>query len=266
MHFKWLVFFLFTLCHSTYGLATNQLHLQSAIQKDSVVQKEAILILTGFGSKYHSLKKLRDFFSNKGYDVYIPNYISRKSLDKTIENLDDYWKSRNLAAYDKIHVFAYIVGAWSINSWLQAAPHLNIKSIVYDRSALQERAPYILIHDLKLPNYFVFGPVMKDLHQTPYPPLTDTNIRKGLLLEVYATGIVRSHQETAAQLGPYCWEPTCFKQPYLDYKYVPLNHDQMYTHPEIFGEAVLHFFKKGQFANTLNEYHPVADPFQKIEP
>ncbi len=228
--------------------------------------KEAIVILTGFGSKYHSLAKLRKYFSNKGYDLYIPNYISRNSLEKTVANFDRFYRQRDLVQYEKIHVFAYIVGAWSINSWLQTHPKTNIKSIVYDRSALQERAPYILIQDLKLPNYLVFGPIMKDLHQTPYQEVTDTTIQKGLLLETYATAIVRKHQKTAAELGPYCWDASCFQQSCLDYKYVPLNHDQMYTHPEVFGAAVLTFFKIGNFGTSLDAIKPVADPFIKHQP
>jgi hypothetical protein len=234
--------------------------------KHKAPQKEAILILTGFGSKYHSLKHLKQYFSNKGYDVYVPNYISRTSLEKTGKNLDKFWRQRNMAAYEKVHVFAYIVGSWSVNEWLQTSAHPNIKSIVYDRSAPQERAPYILINDLKFPNYIVFGPIMRDLHETPYPSLLDTNIQKGLLLETYATAIVRKHKATADQLGPYCWEPTCFKQAFQDYKYVPLNHDQMYTHPEVFGEALLHFFKSGNFGTSLDTFKPVDNPFIKHKP
>ncbi|MFM6945574.1 MAG: hypothetical protein ACKOWW_00380 [Flavobacteriales bacterium] len=228
--------------------------------------KEAIVILTGFGSKYHSLTKLKQYFSNQGYDVYVPDYISRFSLEKTVANFDKYYRQRNLVQYEKIHVFAYIVGAWSINSWLELHPQSNIKSIVYDRSTLQERAPYILIQDLKFPNQVVFGPIMKDLHQTPYLEVKDSSIRKGLLLETYATAIVRKHQETAAELGPYCWEPACFGQNYLDFKYVALNHDQMYTHPEIFGQSVITFFQLGHFGNSLDAVKPVADPFIKHKP
>jgi hypothetical protein len=235
-------------------------------RKNKIPQKEAILILTGFGSKYHSLKKLKQYFSDKGYDVYVPNYIARTSLEKTVKNLDKFWRQRNMAAYEKVHVFAYIVGSWSVNAWMQTAAHPNIKSIVYDRSAPQERAPYILINDLKIPNYFVFGPIMRDLHETPYPSLLDTNIQKGLLLETYATAIVRKHKATADQLGPYCWEPTCFKQAFQDYKYVPLNHDQMYTHPEVFGQALLNFFKSGNFGTSLDSYQPVENPFIKHKP
>ena len=235
-------------------------------KKKQVRQREAILILTGFGSKYHSLKKLKKFFSDKGYDVYVPNYISRKSLEITVANLDRFYRQHDLAQYEKVHVFAYIVGSWSINMWLQEHTDSNIKSIVYDRSTLQERAPYILITDLKLPNYLVFGPIMHDLHQTPYTEIRDANIQKGLLLETYATAIVRKHRATAASLGPYCWDPSCFKQNYLDYKYVPLNHDHMYTHPEVFGEAVLHFFKFGNFGSTLDAIGPVDEPFIKHKP
>jgi hypothetical protein len=240
-------------------------------QKYKPKNKEAILILTGFGSKYHSLQNLKKYFDTTAYDVYVPNYISRKSLEQTVHNLDSYWKKKGLANYEKVHVFAYIIGSWSINAWLQdhwlqTAAHPNINSIVYDRSALQERAPYILITKYKIPNYFVFGPIMYDLHQTPYLPINDNSIQKGLLLECYATGIVRKNQATAAQLGPYCFEPDCFAQQYQDAKYVPLNHDQMYTHPEVYGAALLHFFKYGHFGSTLNTYSPVANPFIKTKP
>jgi hypothetical protein len=237
-----------------------------AAQKNKPKQKEAILILTGFGSKYHSLQNLNKYFDTTAYDVYVPNYISRKSLEQTVFNLDSYWKKKGLDNYEKVHIFAYIIGSWSINAWLQTAAHPNIKSIVYDRSALQERAPYILISNYKIPNYFVFGPIMHELHQTPYLPSNDSSIQKGLLLECYATGIVRKNQATAAQLGPYCFEPDCFAQQYQDAKYVPLNHDQMYTHPEVYGAALLHFFKYGNFGSTLNAYSPVADPFIKHQP
>lgn len=242
-----------------------------AAKKNKPKQKEAILILTGFGSKYHSLQNLKKYFDTTAYDVYVPNYISRKSLEQTVHNLDSYWKKKGLANYEKVHVFAYIIGSWSINAWLQdhwlqTTAHPNIKSIVYDRSALQERAPYILITKYKIPNYFVFGPIMYDLHQTPYLPMNDSSIQKGLLLECYATGIVRKNQATAAQLGPYCFEPDCFGQQYQDAKYVPLNHDQMYTHPEVYGAALLHFFKYGHFGSTLNTYSPVANPFIKTKP
>ena len=51
-------------------------------------EKEAILILPGFGSRVQGTQKIADFFFNKEYDVYIPDYIARKSINNCVQNLD----------------------------------------------------------------------------------------------------------------------------------------------------------------------------------
>ena len=38
-------------------------------------KKEAILILVGLGSKVQGTKKIAEYFHDKGYDVFIPNYF-----------------------------------------------------------------------------------------------------------------------------------------------------------------------------------------------
>lgn len=68
-------------------------------------QKEAILILPGFGSKVFGTKKIAKFFRNKGFDIYIPRYISRKSVQKSVENVDRFIEEHELKAYKKLHVF-----------------------------------------------------------------------------------------------------------------------------------------------------------------
>jgi hypothetical protein len=40
----------------------------------------------------------------------------------------------------------------------------------------------------------------------------------------------------------------------------------MYTHPEVFGEALLHFFKSGNFGTSLDTFKPVDNPFIKHKP
>jgi len=234
--------------------------------KQPFAHKEALVILTGFGSKYHSLKAIKKEFGAYPYDVFVPRYISRKSIAATVQNLDEFWKKENLDRYEKVHVLGYIVGSWTINTWINAGGPRNIATIIYDRSTLQERAPTILVKDMKLVNWILFGPVMQDLIDTPYPALVFPDIEKGLLLETYATKVVRKHQERAAELGPYCWEPVCFGQTHQDLRYVPLNHDQMYTHPNVFSEAVVHFIEKGHFGTHFIAFKPVADPFIKHEP
>jgi hypothetical protein len=228
--------------------------------------KEAIVILTGFGSKYHSLRAIKRQFGVYNYDVFVPRYISRQSIDQTISNFADFWKKEKLDHYDSVHVFAYIVGSWTINSWIAANGPANIATVVYDRSTLQERAPFVLVKDMKLVNFLLFGPVMQDLIDTPYPALAYPAIEKGILLETFATNTVRKHQETAAAPGPYCWDISCFGQTNTDFRYVPMNHDQMYTHPEVFHEAVIYFIENKQFGPHFENIGPVANPFIKHKP
>lgn len=235
-------------------------------KRQAFAHKEAIVILTGFGSKYHPLHAIKRQFGVYNYDVFVPRYISRQSIDQTISNFADFWKKEKLDNYDSVHVFAYIVGSWTINSWIAANGPANIATIVYDRSTLQERAPFVLVKDMKLVNFLLFGPVMQDLIDTPYPALAYPAIEKGILLETYATNTVRKHQETAAAPGPYCWDISCFGQTNTDFRYVPMNHDQMYTHPEVFHEAVIYFIENKQFGPHFENIGPVADPFIKHKP
>lgn len=227
--------------------------------------KEALLILPGFGSKYHLLHKIKKTFKSTPYDVFVPRYIDRGSMRETLKNFDKYWKKHGLNRYQKVHVFGYIVGSWTINSWIAQNGRANIATVVYDRSTLQERAPLVLVQDMKLVKFFLFGNVVKNLLETPYPLQLDTCIRHGMLLETYATNTIRKHKKTADSMGPYCWEVSCFEQKVDDYRYIPLNHDQMYTHPEIFAEAFLYFIENGNFGSHFQTVHPVDNPFIKYK-
>lgn len=236
------------------------------LEQISDTNKEALVILTGFGSKYHSLKAIKKEFGAYPYDVFVPRYISRKSIAATVQNLDEFWKKENLDRYEKVHVLGYIVGSWTINTWINAGGPRNIATIIYDRSTLQERAPTILVKEMKLVNWILFGPVMQDLIDTPYPALHIPQINKGILLETYATKTVRQHKATAEALGPYCWDISCFGQSYTDYRYVPLHHDQMYTHPEVFHEAIIYFIANKHFGPHFEQVRPVENFYIKHEP
>ena len=130
-------------------------------------QKEAILILPGFGSKVYGVKKIAAYFKKSGYDLFIPKYISRKSLEKSVETLNHFILKHGLKAYKKIHVLAYIFGSWTINSWVDKYGACNISTIIYDRSPLQERAPAALIEDSPILSKILFGNAMKDFCETP---------------------------------------------------------------------------------------------------
>ncbi len=75
--------------------------------------------MIGFGAKIQGTKKIADFFFNKGYDVFIPDYISRKSISNSVSHLDKFILKHNLKAYKNIHFFSYIIGSWTLHYFLQ---------------------------------------------------------------------------------------------------------------------------------------------------
>jgi hypothetical protein len=233
--------------------------------QDSMAKKHALLILPGFGSRINGTGALKRYFKKAEMPVYVASYISRKSIKKSTENLEHYYQTHELSQYDELHVMAYIIGSWTLNQWIKDYGKRNIKTIVYDRSPLQERAPTILIKDLKLVNTLLFGEITEDFINTPYPVLVDTSINTGIFIETYATNVVRKHRETAMALGPIHWDVASLKQPFTDFTYVPLNHDQMYTKPQEFGQEVFYFITHGHFSDGFKRNAPVQNPFIKLK-
>ncbi|MCF8220405.1 MAG: hypothetical protein K9I97_02880 [Cryomorphaceae bacterium] len=233
--------------------------------QDSIPKKHALLLLPGFGSRINGTGALKRYFKKAEMPVYVASYISRKSIKKSTENLEHYYQTHELSQYDELHVMAYIVGAWTLNPWIIQHGKRNIKTIIYDRSPLQERAPTILIEDLKLVNALLFGEITKDFIKTPYSNLRDTSIHMGIFIETYATNVVRRHQKTALRLGPIRWDVESLQQRYDDFTYIPLNHDQMYTKPQEFGQEVFYFIKHGHFSEGFKRNVPVQNPFIKLK-
>lgn len=223
--------------------------------------KEAILILPGFGSRIHGTKSIADFFFKKDYDVFIPDYIARGSIQKSVDNLNDFINKNNLKEYKKIHVFSYIVGSWVLNYWIQQNPENNIYSVVYDRSPLQERAPFALVKDMPLLIRLASGKIMEEFSKTPYPAMTDSKIRVGILIESKATKLVKKHKRSVLIQGEVSWSINSLKQEYKDYLYTWLNHDDMYTRFDIIGGEIFNFFKFGNFTSSAKRDAYTEDPF-----
>jgi hypothetical protein len=233
--------------------------------QDSIPKKHALLLLPGFGSRINGTGALKRYFKKAEMPVYVASYISRKSIKKSTENLEQYYQTHELSQYDELHVMAYIIGSWTLNPWIIQHGKRNIKTIIYDRSPLQERAPTILIKDLKLVNAILFGEITEDFIKTPYPSLVDTSINTGIFIETYATNVVRKHRETALALGPLRWDVESLQQRYDDVAYIPLNHDQMYTKPQEFGQEVFYFISHGHFSEGFKLNAPVQNPFIKLK-
>lgn len=147
----------------------------------SLSNKEAILILPGFNSKKHGVKDIRDYFAHKGYDVFIPHYLGRDSLQQSVNTVNDFMNEHHLPQYKKIHVFSYIAGTWVLNIWLQQHPQNNITSIVYDRSPMQERVPFALVEDNSFLVKLFLGKVLKQFAQTSYPTIQNDSKQIGII-------------------------------------------------------------------------------------
>jgi hypothetical protein len=235
------------------------------LSQDSLKTDQALLILPGFGSKIYGTRALKQFFKQAEMPVYIPRYISRKSIRLSMNSLERYYQKKGLGEYKQLHVLSYIVGSWTLNQWIADYGKRNIKTIIYDRSPLQERAPLILLKDMALVNALVFGKITRDFVNTPYPVLNDSTIIKGVFIETYATNVVRKHKETAMEQGPLSWDVMNLKQPVNDFTYLPLNHDQMYTKPQEFGNEVFYFIEHEHFSESFKRNTPVQNPFIKLK-
>ena len=219
--------------------------------------------MVGFGAKIQGTKKIASFFFHKGYDVFIPDYISRKSISNSVSNLDKFILKNNLKAYKNIHIFSYIIGSWTLNNWINTHPQNNIKTIIYDRSPLQERAPYALIKDYKFIMSIVSGPIMKEFSMTPYPPIVTDKISIGLMIESKPTKLLIKHKKSALSLGPINWDVKNLHQSYTDKFYTFLNHDEMYNRFDISGNEILYFIKNHKFTDSAKRTPFTEDPFKK---
>lgn len=245
----------------------------NAIAKDIIVienkniplnEREAILILPGFGSMYHNSKYQVIAFQKKGYDLFIPDYIGKKSIAQCVTNLDRFCKKQNLSQYKKIHVFAYIIGSWTINSWINQNLNNNIASVVYDRSPIQERAPKVLVTKYPLASRIVFGKLIRELSETPYPPVKKNNVNVAILIENKATKLMWKNKKEMEAMGPLFWDVKSLNQEYNDYAYIWLNHDDLYEQFDYLGPEILSFFKEGKFSKDAIRVPYSKDPFDSF--
>jgi len=245
---------------SVFSFGRDIVYLQAGSQPKS--EREAIVILAGLGSKVHNERKIAQYFKDKGYDIYQPSYIYRKGIDKGVDKLERFSKKHELSSYKKVHIFCYIIGGWTFNRWHSKSSLTNIETVIYDRSPMQERAPYVLMKDSKFIAHLVIGKVNDELATTPYSPITNFKGKIGLLIETVPTKLIRRHLKTAASLGPISWDVKSLNQSHTDYYYASMNHDEMYTHIEKAGTEILSFIKTGSFGERANRTAPTIDPLQ----
>jgi hypothetical protein len=223
---------------------------------------EALLVLPGFGygrAGERTFESLRPALAEEGIDLYVARYLTRGGLDSGREKLGRFIRDHRLDGYERLHVFAFLAGAWTINPLLERQLPSNLASIVYDRSPFQERAPAIAVDKLRVFAWLRYGLTIFDVARTPYPSMTSSHVKVGLIVEAVPTSFITSHAQAAQAYGPFMFGCGEFHQRYDDCGYVALNHDDLYVRFNEVWPEVREFIRDGRFTGTMNRAAPAGD-------
>jgi hypothetical protein len=210
--------------------------------------REAVLVLGGLGATHNRREKARRFYAGLGYEVFVPNYITRASLMGCVENVAAL--TGQLRPFDRLHVFCNIFGGWVFNLMLRQTALPNLHSVIYDRSPAQEQAARRILDLIPFSRFFtrfVFQMIL-DFEAMPYPPLPDDiTARIGLMIENKPTRLMRVVKRLTPNFPALSYGPESFNQAYNDLIYVWLDHDEIYSRYDVTGADIAHFFRNGLF-------------------
>lgn len=260
-----LAFFLLSLIGCEDSLPSEQKPSVIVINDSTIsrLEKEALIILPGLGDSKKGRKHQFNYFKNKGFDLFIPDYIDKISFDSTVNKFTQFYNEQHLEEYKKVHVFSYILGSWVVNTFINKNGIGNISTIIYDRSPLQERAPAIVVENIPRIGKLVSGEVIKELSGKPYPPIVKGGVKIGIIVESKATPLMRHFKKETIAKGIINWEELDFNQDHDDLIFTRLNHDEMYITFDEIGPDILHFLKKGRFKKDTRRKWFGWDPFLK---
>jgi hypothetical protein len=233
-------------------------------QPAAVRKMDALLILPGFGYSRGGervLRSLEPTMAAAGFDLFVPTYIARGGLVDSRAKLQRLMQEHHLERYERLHVFAFIAGAWTFNPIMERSAIPNVATVVYDRSPFQERAPRIADEALHFRTWLRYGSPVFDVAKTPYLPLTTPNVAVGIVVETAPTALVKSHEALARSYGPLAFDCQDFQQRYDDCIYLPFSHDQVYTQFATVWPELLAFIKNTRFTSSANRTPPSGDPW-----
>jgi hypothetical protein len=228
---------------------------------------DALLVLPGFGYNEAGEKALRmlgDSVAAEGIDLFVPTYISRAGLAQSRVNLEHFIHDHRLDQYDRLHVFAFIAGAWTVNPIVEGQRLPNLATIVYDRSPYQERAPRVADEELHFLTWLRYGSPVFDVARTPYPPISQPDVKVAIVVETMPTAFVKGHEATVRSYGAFHFECDAFMQRRDDCMYLSMSHDEMYVRFAAVWPELLSFIREGHFSRTANRVPPSGDPLAEI--
>ena len=226
-------------------------------------RRDALLIIPGFGYNRAAQKVFRSVratLAAEGIDVYVPTYIERGGLAESRTELQEFLHEHHLGQYQRLHVFAFIAGAWTLNPMLERERPANLATVIYDRSPMQERAPRVADEKLHFLTWVKFGRNVFDMARTPYTPDTAAGVRIGIMVETVPTKLMKRYAKPVLSYGPLHFECAAFGQRYNDCTYLALSHDQLYTRFQELVPEVLTFMRTGRYSAGANRAPPTHDP------
>jgi hypothetical protein len=223
---------------------------------------EALLVLPGFGygpGGERALEALAPSMAAEGIDLYVPRYVSRGGLARSRTNLQRFIRAQRLDRYERVHVFAFIAGAWTFNQLADVAT-LPLATIVYDRSPFQERAPRIASERLRFLTWLRHGSTVGEVARTPYAPLNAPGTRVALMVETKPTPFIRRFSNIARSYGPYRFECQSFAQRHDDCLYLQMDHGEVYVRFAEIWPELLAFIRTGRFTAAAIRTAPAVTP------
>jgi hypothetical protein len=223
--------------------------------------REALLLLPGFGYSEkgeQALRALAPSMRVEGLDLYVPTYVTRSGLTSSREKVQRFIRDQRLDRYERVHVFAFLAGAWTLNPLIEDPQMLpNLATLVYDRSPYQERAPRVAADTMPLLAWLRYGNTLFELAKTPYPPSHRPNVKVAMVVETLPTPFIERYRTTARAYGPFAFGCDTFAQPHDDCIFIAVNHEEMYTR---FGEIwpdVRAFIRTARFPATADRTPPL---------
>jgi hypothetical protein len=229
---------------------------------------DAVLVLPGFGYGRNDDAAFRAVVkgaAGDAVDVYVSAYLTRTGLASSRGRLARFVRDNQLGRYQRLHVFAFLAGAWTLNPLADTGDIPNLASVTFDRSPYQERAPAIAADRLRLFAWLRFGSTLFDVARTPYPPLRAPHIKVGLMIETRPTPFIRKHEAAAREMGPFAFGCGDLRQRYDDCVYLPMNHDDLYARFADVWPEVMAFIRTGRFSGTADRTPPVDRAFDRTQ-
>jgi hypothetical protein len=228
---------------------------------------DALLILPGFGygrDGGKAFKALAATASREGVDVYVAPFVTRSGLDDSRARLERFIRDEHLDRYERLHVFAFLAGGWTLNPLLDRMALPNLTSVVYDRSPYQERAPKVAVTRLRRRAWLRYGKTIFDVARMPYPPIHRRDVNVALLVESAPTPFIVSHAKDAEAYGPFDFDCDGFGQRHDDCAYVALNHSDLYSRFAEVWPEVHAFIRTGRFTVAAERTPPAHVSLESV--